>query len=375
MARPLVLGVLLAAACGTTTPPPAPQQSPPTAPVSTASAAPVASASAAPPAPLATPTARTSFECGQRTATGGWPPIVLRDDDDQPLPAAAIPVGTGQQPPALTAVCTKLTALQQPPAEEVLCYARPGKDARYVVAVLTEHPNPAKPEMYWRLAVAAPGGNVMQGPKTLFSSVDVPAMDGGELPSRGNPVAITDFDRDGLPEIITRTSSPLDSSATPEDTYRVWTVKHGKVAAYAPTDKLRIVQLKDADADGVPDLVTDPHDIRTGSPMGWSGAKWDWTLLAHIDAKGTPSLSDPVAQQYARSVCATKPDPAKALEPGGDGCYGWFAHCARLWGIDGKTIRASLDAACAGAPAEGRCGYSMPGWKKITEWDPPFTLK
>lgn len=344
--------------------------------VSAPSASASTSAEQQPPADVA-PAPTAARECGSLTAEVGSVPLTEEGESQEPSPALALPLFAGKPRPQLDTLCEQLARRQQPADPDFYCFAR--RDAEDgAFAILSRQPNPSQPEKLWRLAYTSAttaSARVVLGPEVAFSDVDVPAVSGGELPSIGQPVAITDFNRDRALEIITRTSSALDSNGTPKHEYQVWTLSQTRIEVYAPTSSLRIVQLRDSNLDGVPELILDPHGIQTGSPMGWSGASFDWTTLAVAEPDGSVSLVGPASKGYARELCPAPPDLRREVNFDNLSCFGWHAHCARLWGIPPASIKTVLFAACKGADPMSPCEYSMPGWVAIADWKPPFTLK
>ena len=368
MKRWIVMGGLVMS-CAPTPAPSAPPPAPP--PLVQAAPAPPSAPTPAPPsAPAAAPAPQVETEsCGARLANiDGAPWYSL--NDGPPHPAGAVPLYQVPNRPALDALCEKLQE-KQPGAdsESFICFARPGTEKQGVWAILTEPVSDVVQR--WRLAVALPTGKVVLGPKTVFSDTEDPAAPGGQLPSVGFLDAITDFDRDGEPEVITSTRRAIDSNATPEDSYQVWTLKKGRISPYAPAKKLQVAGIRDADGDGVPDLLVDFYGIQLGTMMGFSGASMDWMMLGHATADGRFSTTDAVAEKFARSLC---PKPPEDLGPD-QMCFAKVLHCGRLWGKDPKAMIDAVEKGCAGAEQGSLCDYSKAGWKKVATQKLPLTLK
>lgn len=345
-----------------TSPPPAAipvANAPPPAPSATA---PVADAEAPPP---------SEEECARAFDDES------AETSDTAPPWAAVSLFQREPSDDLIKLCEALEKRARPrDPESFQCYTRAGGAPQGVWSFVEEHPNPTRPEHYWRLAYAAPGAKIVVATaKRVFGNVDVPAVEGGELPARAELRAITDFDRDGAPEVVVRSGRPLDSSGTPEWTYEVWTLKGAGIVPYAPAAKLKTVWLEDVDSDGIPELVVDPHDIQLGNSMYWSGAKRDWSLVAHAKPDGTFSLDDDVAKKYARSLCPARPSLRKALA-GGPLCFAGVAHCARLWSVDSSEIIAAFEAACREAGSENQlCELNQNAWAKVASAKPPLALR
>jgi hypothetical protein len=334
---------------------------PPTQPAAAASALSPPTVEAA---PSAAPQPETSErECGLHHGIAGIRWSRVGDDFEPPDAALAVSLGYRPPEPQLEKLCNLMHKRFEPnvPIDDgAECLMRFGPERQGVWAVIEDRPAPQASVQSWRLVYISPSGRATVSSKTK-----------GRGPSIS---AITDFDRDNAPEVITREMFSTDSAGGSRNAYTVWTLKRGVISRYGPAKDLQIVWLTDQDRDGVPELVLDPYRISVGSAVGWSEGLSDWTILARADASGRFETTGPVPQSYARQLCP-RPPRLDRLFDDEPSCYALDTHCARLWGVGEAEIKTALDKACAGHSDDGSmCDYSMRGWRTIAETALPFVL-
>ena len=284
--------------------------------------------------------------------------------DELEAPDAALAVGLGHRhpDPVLEKLCDTLHQRFQPGIPEdaaAECRVRFGPERQGVWAVIEDTPMPNEEVLSWRLVYLDASGRATKSPKAQ-----------GRGPSIS---AITDFNGDGQPEVITRVVFSTDVSGGSRNEYTIWTIERGVIRPYRPAKGLRIVWLKDQDQDGIPELVLDPYAISVGGSHGWAEGLGDWSILAHADASGRFETTGPVPRAYARELCPEPPRVDRLFADQSE-CYAKDAHCARLWGIAEAEIDAALERACEGRPDDRLCEHSIAGWQTISGTEPPFVL-
>jgi hypothetical protein len=178
-------------------------------------------------------------------------------------------------------------------------------------------------------------------------------VDGAEVKS----LATFDYDADGDAEVALVLSGKYHEGET-WAWGRLYSAKDGAVRPYTPAASIPFSSVVDEDADGRPDLLGgEPYDdVFENCCSGFSSQLEGPPLLAHALPDGTFSRTDALAITVAKRAC---PAPPSALVAGG--AKGWdvgpvhrAVACARLWGVDGTKILASIDRTLGTAKPKSR---------------------
>jgi len=183
-----------------------------------------------------------------------------------------------------------------------------------------------------------------------------------------------DYDADGEPEgFIARRGLHYGSYVRGND--MLWTFRNGVVEPYPAALGIGIVELRDVDSDGRPDLITyGPYHgfivfkcgLHSGYPNPFNGPK----LMVHALPDGSFSHDDEAARAYALRGCAK---PPAVVDTDID------MACAFLWGRDKGWIGRSLKSCRRDCGGIDPC---CPEWceqdrKTASEWakdKPPLRL-
>jgi len=279
-------------------------------------------------------------------------------------PAAALAVPQGFRPPdakldKLCEVMRKRFQPNLPPEVPPSCMMRFGPEPQGVWGIIRNPPATGESALDWRMVYVSPAGRVIATPK---QQGDEPSID-----------AITDFDRDGSPEVVLGEMFSTDSAGGSRNSFSIWTLKGGKLQRYGPAKGLAITWLVDQDADGVPEIMLDPYQVSVGSSSGWSAGLEDWSIIARADEKGRFVKTGPVPESYASALCPKPPDRGRLLDDN-PRCHALDVHCARLWGVGTEQIKRALEQSCKGRSPDPMCDGSLDAWKKMAETEPPFVL-
>lgn len=194
-------------------------------------------------------------------------------------------------------------------------------------------------------------------------------------------MAAHDYDGDGVPELIMQISGRYHEGEA-FASGRIYTLKRGAIARYAPAKGLDFEAARDVDGDGRPDLVVyGPYSsVAESCGSGFSYRVAGPQLLAHARPDGTFSLNDDVAQQAARKECPEK--PARIVPKGSGADTRVSAHnvaCARIWGASAADVQKRIAAECKRAKSSDMCPpndcYEADLLKRWAAAEPPLVLK
>ncbi|MCC6620088.1 MAG: hypothetical protein IT385_02465 [Deltaproteobacteria bacterium] len=148
-----------------------------------------------------------------------------------------------------------------------------------------------------------------------------------------------DWDDDGLVDLAIRDHyRGPDVDNTSFDLVRV---HEGKAEAWAVTGDAKVIEIRDADEDGRPDLLT-------LAPFAWGirGDSVPGTVRhLHRSVKGGFSTDDDGVKAYYKKACGgAKVELGAAPKSDQEGDVMDQLVCARLWGASVKDVQAKLDA-------------------------------
>jgi hypothetical protein len=169
---------------------------------------------------------------------------------------------------------------------------------------------------------------------------------------------VFDYDGDGEPEavvVVKMVDYDEDGGSPISFRGRIWTVHAGALRLYPPARSFIVEEIRDVDGDGRPDIIThepyvDSATINCGSGDGYS--VYGPALLVHSLPDGTFSLADAQAMLFAKRECAVKPSPVLLIIQDFQPEMVDFSRsaknvaCARLWGVDERTLRAEIALRC-----------------------------
>lgn len=329
MNRPLVALALASLSSCASSRPPAPPQSPvgvapPTPP-------PSAVADAGPPAAVA--------------LSPLTPPTVACVSDEPTLPASnTTPLLPSNAPAAATALCARARAANA---------ARLGRrtDVAHVAASLWCVPTAAGAWMTVLERVAETHENGVDGPSghlllrwaplrgaAVTLSPAIAINDAGPYWGELHAAAVTDWDGDGLPELVLATTDHM----TEEDHHvslSVHTARGGRVARYAPAPE-HPLSVADVDGDGRLDAEV-PAVFSAENTCGLNGTRhWGPRRFVRSRPDGTFAEDDPVARAYVRRQCDF--DPAAPLLSSDESASAHRVACARWFGVDAEAVAARV---------------------------------
>jgi hypothetical protein len=162
-----------------------------------------------------------------------------------------------------------------------------------------------------------------------------------------------DYDTDGEPEIIVWGSGQFFDGERFTFGW-VWTFAAGRIVPYAPSAGFEVVDAKDVDGDGRPDLQTGApfesvfESVHPGFNYVQSGPRF----LAHSREGGSFSQTDTLAQDFVRLACPRAPAllVVRRIENGvssvdDDASFQAIA-CARVWGSESKRLKPQIAKQC-----------------------------
>ncbi len=331
LSRLAPLTLLLACACGTTTPP--------DSPLATSTAAPVESA-----APVAAQSGEAlcaGFADTQKQAlTRALAPVDVEVKDDTPMDKATAtevltPLGTFCQPTKKGAWATLVESTS--PAPWTLMG---GFQAKWSLVHIA--PDGAQTK-------AAPPSGAVTGEWNFAASVSDP--------STLDPPVVFDFDGDGDDEIGLVLHGHIHEGESWALAH-LWTFREGALKRYTPAEAIRFDSFEDPDHDGRPDLVGfGEYDVSyenccSGFAFRATGPK----LVAHSAKDGSFASGDAFAASFAKASCATAAKPiATKGKPWEVEAVLLSVACARLEGRTAADVKAELDKAIPRSRAKEAC--------------------
>lgn len=189
---------------------------------------------------------------------------------------------------------------------------------------------------------------------------------------------LVDYDGDGEIEVL-RAREGHEHEGGPVGEVSMLTFAKGAIVDYAPASAFHIESVEDADADGLPDLVTrGPYGaVESHDAFGNAWPAGPALFLAHARSDGTFTLGDAASVAYTRRNCPSRPALAFQQEDlqFTNGAQSTIV-CARLWGAPERDVVRAWDAACAQPPDAEPFAMPCGTWaKELAAIAPPFTLK
>jgi hypothetical protein len=271
-------------------------------------------------------------------------PVACVSDEPTLPDTTATPLLPASAPPAATALCARAAAANA---------ARLGRrtDVTHVAASLWCVPTTAGAWMTVLDRVGETHENGVDGPSghlllrwaplrgaavTLTPAIAI--NDAGPYWGELHAAAVTDWDGDGLPEVVLATTDHM----TEEDHHvslSVHTARGGRVARYgaAPEHPLSVA---DFDGDGRIDAEVGPG-FSAENTCGLNGVlHWGPRRFVRSRPDGTFTENDPAARAYVRRQCAF--DPAAPLLTADEPASALRVACARWFGVGAEAVAARV---------------------------------